>query len=171
MKKKLCAALFALLLLTAGIAQAAAPLTAADFELTYAGAAYTLGADPAALLAAMTARDGAAPEVIEADSCIFTGKDKEFYGAELVLGTYPTGKNGGDQLETIVITAVDIPTARGVGVGSARDQVTAAYGPGLEDYDTLLYAIHTPYESPTLIFQFDLDSDTVVAVMLMACSA
>ena len=140
----------------------AAPLNEADITLTYDGRTYTLRSDPAALIAAIEKHDGSPMQVEEADSCQFRGKDKEFYG---------TGKNGGDLLESIVVTGGIWKTERGIGIGSTRKAVLAAYGEGVEDYDQLLYAIKKPYESPTLIFQFDLETDQVIYIFLLACSA
>lgn len=171
--KRALAILLALWLLMGNAAPAGAePLTETDFQFVYEGAAYSLGGDPGALLRAMAARDGGQPELLETDSCLFSGKDKEFTGLELMLGTYPTGPGGKDALETVVITGGPWTTARGIGVGSAREEVIAAYGEGFfEDYDQMIYAVEEPYASPTLIFQLDLDSGLVIAIMLLAASA
>ena len=149
----------------------AAPLNAADFQLVYDGNPYGLSVDAAGLIAAVEAHDGQAMAVTEADSCLFSGKDKEFAGQEIMLGTYPIGPGGGDQLETIAVLAGPWTTARGIGIGSTREQIEAAYGSGVLDYDMLMYAQEQPYTSPTLIFQLDLQTETVVAFLLMACSA
>ena len=171
MKKSWLSGLLALCLLI-GMANAEAErLTGEDFVFVYDGAVYTLSTDAAALIAAAEKRDGESMRVMEADSCLFSGKDKEFTGRELMLATYPILPGGGDQLETIAVLNGPWKTARGVGIGSSRAQVENAYGPGAEDYDCLFYAVDAPYASPTLIFQFDLETDTVVAFMLLACSA
>ena len=153
-----------------GLAEAPA-LTDADFVLVYDRVSYTLRTDPSALLAAVARHDGAEMQLEEADSCLFDGKDKEYYGDELILGTYPVGKGGTDVLESIVIAGGPWETARGIRVGSSRQDVLAAYGAAVQDYDQWLYALGEPYRGPTLIFQFDLETDRVICIFLLACSA
>lgn len=172
MKRLLTVLLILCLFIWGGALADAAPLTEADFELAYAGGVYALGTDPAPLLAAMEKRDGEKPEVFEAESCLFQGKDKEITGQELILATYPMGPGGRDLLETIVIYGGPWVTCRGIGVGSAKDEVISAYGEQYRmDYDQMVYAVGEPYESPMVIFQLDLETSLVTAVFLMAHSA
>lgn len=171
MKRFLAVFLAAAWLLGAAAAEAA-PLTEKDLVLLYAGEEYALLADPAPLLAAMRTRDGAAPDMLEADACQFAGKDREYTGLELVLGTHPAGPGGSDRLETVVILGGPWRTARGVGIGSSREDVIAAYGERfIEDYDQLSYWLGAPNESPALVFQMDLATQTVTGIFFMAHSA
>lgn len=159
-------------LLCAFAAAEGTALTDRDFELAYAGETYRLLTDPAPLLSAMEARDGQKPEVFEAESCLFTGTDKEITGRELVLATYPAGRGGADLLETVMVYGGPWTTSRGIGVGSAKEDVIAAYGDQyLADYDQMVYAVGEPYASPMVVFQIDLDSGLVTAFFLMAHSA
>lgn len=153
-------------------AEEAAPLTEADLIFSYEDVDYALLSDPAPLIAAIEAHDGQAMERTEAPSCLCAGMDREFAGQDVLLATHPSGPGGSDLLETIVILGGPWQTARGIGVGSTRDEVIAAYGPHfMEDYDQLVYALALPYESPMLIFQMDLDTQLVTAVFLMAFSS
>lgn len=167
--KRLLALLAVVVLALSSAQAAAAPLTEQDFEWTYAGRDYALGCDPGALLAAMEKQDGQKPDVLEAESCLFDGTDKEITGKELILGTHPSGEKGADRLESVAIQGGPWATRRGIGVGSTRQEVVAAYGSGfIEDYDQLIYAMGKPYESATLIFQLDLQSDRVILVLLLS---
>ena len=169
--KRILVCVFALLLFCTTAFAAASPLTKEDLFFLYDGKTYFLGDDPSSLIAAIEAYDGEKMTVQEADSCQFKGKDREFTGKELILGTYPTGPKGADKLETIIILGGKWQTARGIGLGSTLKQVRTAYGEGKLDYDQVMYAMGTPYQSPTLIFVLDMETDTVAGIYLMACSA
>ena len=150
------------------LAEAPAPLTDEDFTLDYEGVTYRLGEDAAPLLSAMTAADGAAPDVFEAESCLFEGMDREYTGNELLIATCPTGKGGADQLETFVLLGGDTKTARGVGLGASLGDVEAAYGTSYtRDGTELTYAMGSPLSDPILIFTLDAASDTVIEILLM----
>lgn len=172
MRCRIIALLLALLLAGCALAEESLPLTAEDLIFAYEGKTYRLLTDPTALIAAIAAHDGEEMTVEEAPSCLYDGMDKEYSGQDLVLGTHPTGKDGGDLLETILIVDGEWATARGIAIGSTKEQVIAAYGENfMEDYDQMIYAIGEPYESPMVIFQLDLDTQQVIAIFLMAYSA
>lgn len=172
MRCRIIALLLALLLTGGALAEGSLSLTEEDLLFTYEGKTYALLTDPAGLFSAVAAHDGAEMTVEEAPSCLYDGMDKEFSGRDIVVGTHPSGKNGGDLIETIVILNGPWTTARGVGIGSTRDQVISAYGENFtEDYDQMIYAVGAPYESPMVIFQLDLDTQQVSAIFLMAYSA
>jgi len=163
-----------LLILLVGMAAAwpagaaeTAPLTEADFVFVYAEQAYRLGEPALPLIQAVGAAEGAM-RVTEAESCMFTGMDKEFEGDTLLLATYPIGPAGADVLETIMAVGGAHQTARGISVGQPMDGVVAAYGDGYTlDYDQMMYALGDPLTEPILIFILDLETGCVDSFFMM----
>lgn len=148
-------------------AEAPAPLTAADFVFALEDQPYLLG-DPAdGLLSA--AEEAIGPlSMTAADSCMFTGQDKEYVNDELLIATYPIGPGGTDVVETVYVVGGTHATARGIGLGMTRDAVITAYGDGYTlDYDQMLYAQGDPLTEPILVFVLSLETDTVSAFYLM----
>lgn len=144
-------------------AHAAQPLTENDFVFTLGDATYPLGGPAAPLLAA--AEDAIGPMSLwEADSCMFSGTDKEYENDELLLATYPIGPDGGDVLETVMVISGEHKTSRGIGIGDTLDAVIAAYGDAYTlDYDQLLYAQSDLSAGPMLVFVLDLETDLVAS--------
>lgn len=150
------------------IALAEAPgLGEDDFAFRVGEDAYRLGDIAEPFLDAIEERYGLLT-VTEADSCMFTGKDKEYAGEELLIATYPIGPNGEDVIETIFVVAGAHETARGISIGATREAVIAAYGEGYTiDYDQMIYAMGDPLTEPLLVFVFDLGSDTVISFYMI----
>jgi len=170
MRRVLCIFLLAALLFPAAAAtadpKAYDPLTEDDFVFVYDGQAHCLGDPALPLVEAIRAAE--AVEVVEADSCMFTGKDKEFQGETLLIATYPIGPGGADVLETILVVGGDHRTARGIGIGASMGDVIAEYGPEYTlDYDQVTYALGNALTEPVLVFLLDLQTDTVVAFYMM----
>jgi hypothetical protein len=148
-------------------AEAAGPLTEADFVFVYAGQAYHLGEPALPLLQAVQAAEGAM-RVAEAESCMFTGVDREFESDTLLIATYPIGRGGADVLETILVVGGEHQTARGISIGDAMDDVAAAYGASYTlDYNQVVYALGDPLTEPVLIFILDLDTGRVASFFVM----
>lgn len=146
---------------------APSPLTEADFVLTLDGTQYRLGEAAAPLLAQAEAAFGPFQEQ-SADSCMFTGKDKEFENDALLIATYPIGPKGADVVETIFVLDEGIVTPRGIGVGSPKAEVLAAYGDGFTlDYDQMIYGMGDAWAEPILVFVLDLTTDCVSSFYLM----
>lgn len=152
----------------AALAEGPAPLSLEeDWVFLFEGETYSPGQEAAPLIAAIEAAYGPM-EVDEFDSCLFQGKDKEIYNDEIVLGTYPLGPNGSDQLETVLIIGGDHATARGITIGSTKEQVLAAYGEDCtQSYDELLYQLEGTDNQPILVFTLDLDTGTVASYYMM----
>lgn len=143
-----------------------APLIEADFLFTFEDAEYALGGEVAPLIAAVEQKYGAAMELVEAESCMFTGKDREYSNADLVIGTYPAGKDGADVIETIMALSETFMTARGACVGMTLDEVAELYGDNFTlDYDQMIYQMGE--NGPMLVFNIDLESDEVVCWSLL----
>lgn len=149
------------LVLTAGAAPASLPLEEGDLVFHFGGTDYLLSSPGKALVDALK-KAGMGFEENRADSCLFSGEDKEFVGEELLIGTLPKGSGGQDLVETIMVLGGDHLTRRGLGIGSSREEVLAAYGePSLTDYDLMIYALENPEDSPQLVFVLDLDTGLV----------
>lgn len=171
-KARMAAWLAVLMLLgTQTMAEPIAPLEAADFVLTIGETAYALGEPAAPLLTAMESAEGPFA-VMEADSCMFDGTDREYENDAFLVATYPIGPNGADQVETVFVLSEAYPTARGIAVGMSRAAVIAAYGEGYtQDYDQMIYALGDPYADSILVFVLDLTADCVSAYYMMRNTA
>ena len=164
MKKLLCLLICLTLPLTA-LAEAAAPLTEEDFALTVGETAYALGGDAAALVAALEALT-APMDKTETVSCMFDGMDREFENEAVLVGTYPIGADGSDVVESVMVFTDALTTARGAAVGMTREDIEAFYGEDyILDWDTMIYSLGEI--GPQLMFILDLDTDAVVAWMLL----
>lgn len=165
MKKCLC--LLALLCLTAGMAHAEiAPLSESDFAFTFSGTSYALGSELAPLVAAIEQASGEQMAVTEAESCMFSGKDREFELDGLILGAYPIGRVGADALETVIALTDAYETARGARVGMTKEEIIALYGSSFTlDYDQMIY--QQAENGPMLLFGIDLDTGLINAWTLI----
>lgn len=140
-----------------------------DFVFVYEEIPYSFGTDPAELIAAMTAHDGAAPEIFAAESCLYDTMDYEYNGAEITVGScHPQG--GPDEaINCFIVYTGEWTTARGIGIGSTLEDVIRVYGTDYaEEADTVVYAIGEKYQSYTLAFQIDPESRTVICFALYA---
>ncbi|MDL2318604.1 hypothetical protein LJC74_05970 [Eubacteriales bacterium OttesenSCG-928-A19] len=138
-----------------------------DFVFHFGGGAYRLGEEAAPFLLAVEEALGPL-SVYSAESCLFTGEDREYACDALLVATYPIGKGGADVLETIYVLDSAYPTARGVSVGASRQDVLAAYGDGYtQAYDEMTYAMGDPLTAPVLVFVLDLEADAVSGYYMM----
>jgi hypothetical protein len=80
----------------------------------------------------------------ESISCMYDGLDKSFIYDIAEFYTYPA--RNGDYVNEIYTSSSEVATSRGIRVGSAKDDVIAAYGEPAEDTGTLLI-----YELPVVI--------------------
>ena len=139
-------------------------LTQDDFTFTFESVPYLLGGEAA--VSAIEAKYGAAMDKTEVDSCMFSGKDKEFSNNDLIVGTYPAGKDGQDMIETIMVLSETFETARGACVGMTLDEVADLYGDDFTlDYDQMTYTL--PQNGAMLVFSIDLESDEVACWSLL----
>jgi len=100
--------------------------------------------------------------MFEALSCMFDGMDREFSNDDLVIATYPHGKDGADLLETIMVFSPEYPTARGICVGMERALVEEAYGTEyVFDFNQMLYFMTEEENSPMIVFTIDPETDLV----------
>lgn len=160
-------ALFLLLAGAAGRADAPAPLGTQDFLFVFESKVYSLGMPAGPLINAVEAKYGPF-SVFEAESCLFSGMDRELENADLLLGTYPIGPGGTDALETIMVTGGAFQTPRKIGIGSTKAEVIAAYGESfILDYDTMLYSTGSYLSDPVLAFTLDLSTNTVLSYYIM----
>ena len=152
-------------------AEAPAPLAESDFVFTLGGREYRLGDVAQPLIRQAESLCGEFEEQA-ADSCMFAGQDKEFGNEALLIATYPIGPEGEDVVETILVQREGFPTARGIGVGSAKSEVIAAYGEAFTlDYDQMIYAMGDPVIEPVLVFELDLTTDCVSMFFMMRNTA
>lgn len=155
--------LVTLLMGASALAVEALPLRQEDLVFFFDGQEYALDA-PAKPLVDAIKKSGQDLDTLEADSCLFVGKDKEFSSQELLVGTLPKGSKGDDVIETIMVFMGDFVTARGIGIGNTEEEITAVYGEAtLKDYDLIIYALDDAMDGPQLVFVMDLDTDTVLS--------
>lgn len=158
--RRIAAFLLALCLMPLSAFGEVLPLSAEDFTFTFNGTDYLLGGAAAPLIKAIEEKIGAPMQRTEAESCMFSGKDREFEGGDLVIGTYPIGPNGADATETVMAFSDAYETARGARVGLTKDEVAALYGGDyVLDYDQMIY--QPKPDGPMLVFGIDLTSGLV----------
>lgn len=97
-------------------------LTAEDLVFSYNGVTVELNGDADAAVAQL----GEAKDVSSQLSCHGEGDDKTYTYDGFVLNTYPL--DGKDRVLEIVVNAPGIATSKGIEVGAAVADVTAAYG-------------------------------------------
>ena len=164
--KKLICLLLCLLLPLAALAEAAAPLTAADFTLTAGENVLVLGSGAALWLEALEALTGTPLDKTETVSCMFDGMDREYANDAVIVGTYPIGEGGGDAVESVIVFTDALRTARGAAVGMAQEEIEALYGDDyFLDWDTMIYS--QGMLEPQLMFTLDLESGAVISWMLL----
>lgn len=168
----ICLLLALVLALPAVIHAAAPPLIAEDFLLLIGDTEYTFDMPAATMVASLEKLYETPMDVSATASCLFEGEDKEYANDELLIGTCPRGRNGEDVVETILILGGLWRTTRGIGIGDSRTRVIDAYGePSLVDHDQLIYAMGSEVDAPQLIFQVDLETDTVLTFALLCNSS
>ncbi|MDR1570631.1 MAG: hypothetical protein LBS72_09115 [Oscillospiraceae bacterium] len=151
-----------ILLMPYSIADAAAvaddapePLTAEDFLFRLGETVFALNTPASLFVEAVEATTGELA-MIECEACLFNGLDREYSNEELVFATYPSGPDGIDMLESILVIGGIWTTERGVGIGDSMAEVELAYGTNyILDYNQMLYALGDPDTSPILVFQLD----------------
>jgi len=163
--------LISLLLFIPALALAEAmPLSDTDFTLCVGDEAFSLGTDATPLIAALDAYCDEPLTMSESDSCMFSGKDREFENSDVLLGTYPIGADGTDQLESILVMTDRFTTARGAAVGMTLSDIYDLYGEeGVTDYDQLVYT--TGDLSPIISFTFDPSTEVVTSWFLFRNTA
>jgi hypothetical protein len=93
-----------------------------DMGVTVGGTWYPILQDAAPLISAL----GSDYELFAAPSCLFEGEDKEFAYENLSVFTNPDGEK--DIWYIIDLKDGTYSTARGIHVGSTKDELIAAYG-------------------------------------------
>ena len=167
--KKLLALLICLMLPFAALAEEIAPLSDEDLTLWVGESVYSLGEEAAALVEALEALTGAPLAMTESISCMFDGMDREFENEAVLVGTYPIGVGGSDVVESVMVFADVLTTARGAAVGMTKADIEALYGTEYDlDWNEMAYFLPgEPDHEPMLIFILDLETDEVVGWMLL----
>lgn len=153
--KQILAFALTLLLLTGCGAKAA--FSADDLQLTIGGNAYQCGAKAETVLAQL----GDGYEYAEGKSCAYDGLDKTYTYDTVTIFTNPL--ESGDTVSEIYTENETVTTSKGIAVGAAKSEVTAAYGAATEDANNMLvYRLPDRQES----LCFELVDDRVVAIFL-----
>ncbi len=92
------------------------------FSFEYNDVKIPMNVDAAPIVTAL----GESVDYFEAASCAFQGLDKIYSYNGFELGTYPNGDK--DYVSYVTLLDDSVSTDKGVYVGSALDEVTAAYG-------------------------------------------
>lgn len=119
------------------------------------GVAVPLNAEVDAIIAALGEPNDTASET----SCHGIGLDKKFYYDGFLIKTYPV--DDVDYVLEVLINTPGVATAKGIEIGSTKDEVIAAYGDG---YTLIGKAIfnYKADEGKTLRFTFE--DDAVVEI-------
>ncbi len=108
-------------------------------------------------------------EIMKAESCLFKGEDKEFIGEDIIIATYPSGKNEKDIVETIYIEGGKYETARGIQIGMGKQEVIEAYGENyVQEHDQMIYTFKDIHKDPWLVFVLDLETEQVLQYFIFA---
>ena len=159
MKKKIFALLLACLLLAlAGCGGKTAPgFSEADLVLTVSGREYRCRDDIQQVIGHL----GEDYQYAEGMSCNYDGLDKTYTYTAATFYTNPLAE--GDLLGEIWSDGAEVSTSKGIGVGAARDEVTAAYGQPTGG-DDLLLIYRAAENGPALCFE--MENDAVAAIFL-----
>ena len=164
--KHVFALLLAVLLLLCCVgcgAQESAAFGEKDISLTVGGQTITPDKSPEEILAAL----GADYEYAEAVSCVYEGLDKTYTYADAVLYTYPDGDT--DRLMELYCSGGDVKTSRGIGIGSSRDDVIAAYGEPTSEFGlTVSYELTASGEMKPASLYFLIRGGQVEAIAITA---
>lgn len=94
---------------------------------------------PGDSFAEIQSRLGNPTSYFEAASCAFDGNDKIYtYGGNVQVSVSPLA--GADTVFMVTLLDDAVATPEGICVGSAKEQVTVAYGEGVDNGTSLVYA-------------------------------
>ncbi len=155
-----------MLLFSAACALEEKGLTNEDFSVLVGENSFMIGSPAEPFLRAVEEMLQQTLEKTETESCMFAGMDKEYASENLLIGTHPSGKNGSDEWESLLVFDTSLSSFRGIRVGMKREEVLLAYGEnGVWDWDELCF---TQVETgASLIFVFDMETDEVVCWMIL----
>lgn len=125
------------------------------FELN--GVTIAMNAEMAPIVEAL----GEADSYFESESCAFQGLDKVYAYGSVQISTYPV--DGVDYVYTVVLKDDTVETPEGIMIGSATEDVIAAYGDADTQTDTAL-----SYTKDDSILAFILDNGTVTDITYTA---
>lgn len=155
-----------MLLFSSACAQEEKELTEEDLSVLIGEQSFMIGCPAQPFLEAVEQMLQQTLEKTETESCMFAGMDKEYASENLLIGTHPSGKNGGDEWESLLVYDASLSSFRGIRVGMSREEVTLAYGEnGVPDWDELRFT--HPDTGASLIFVFDMETDEVICWMLL----
>ena len=92
------------------------------YKFTYNGVEIAMHADAKPVIDAL----GEPKSYTEEASCAFEGLDKTYYYGNIYIDTYPDGDT--DRIKDVWFATDGVTTPEGIYIGSAQDQVEAAYG-------------------------------------------
>lgn len=110
--------------------QIPAPAANSEYVFIYHGCPLPMNAEFAPLLDYI----GEPDSYFEAASCAFDGLDKTYTYSDMELITYPDEDK--DYISSIRILSDAVSTPEGITIGSAPEEVEAAYGSEYEDFGT-----------------------------------
>ena len=105
--------------------QSAGAVSADDVKFTYNGNVVELNAELDTAISGL----GDPVDVSSQLSCHGEGEDKTYTYDGFIVNSYPDA-NGTDRVLEVVVSGQDIPTNKGIKLGSTADEVVAAYGEG-----------------------------------------
>lgn len=135
-------------------AEAAGSLSEEDFVVDIKGVAVKLGDDMSTLEASL----GEPDSYETAKSCMGAGEDKVYEYGGITVYTYPI--DGVDVVSAIEFTGEET-MASGIGVGSTRDEVVAAFGSDCEEDE---YGMTYELGDKTLGIELDGDSVSFIEI-------
>ena len=152
------------LLVAAGCGANETALTEKDLDITVGGVSVTTQSDVSELLEAF----GAEYEYYEAISCVYDGMDKTYAYSDFVIYTFPSEQ--GDLLMEVYCMGGGVTTAKGVTIGTAKDEVISLYGKNyVEKGATVCYELPlTQADCVPASLYFLIENDCVSAIGMTA---
>ena len=102
---------------------------------------------------------GAPDDFVQARSCLYDGDDKLYTYGGIVIYTYPSGED--DIVYLMEVTGTETLLS-GIGIGSGREDVLAAYGEAYTEFGTML--AYDLSETASLSFQMENDKVTFIEI-------
>ncbi len=102
---------------------------------------------------------GTPDDFVQARSCLYDGDDKVYTFGGIIIYTYP---NGADDIVYLIEVTGGEKLLSGIGIGSAKSDVIAAYGEEYVEFGTML--AYDLSETASLSFQIENDVVTFIEI-------
>lgn len=135
-----------------------------DLIFTLNGNEFALDSDVSGLLREL----GDEYSLSEAPSCLYDGTDKTYEYEEISIYTYPL--NGKDLIDEIQLTGSSFKTAKGITIGSTRDDIVNAYGEDFADEGGIITYSLIPGDANSPCLYFTVEDGLVTGISYYSAS-